>query len=230
MTSRRDLEQRIHTATCALSHYPVRPGPTGRRITAALEDLIEIAKPPTIANAWRHLEDNAAGYPATSMGSPIGTGTVSDRTGELVVSPYDNPDDKSDGPRPDQVTSELLALDELTTRLRTNTLQLLAGDPPYKLAITIETDARCLRFDLKRWARQPDVRWCKHCWSTNTTRTPVHQGRYKDLCRSCGEWRTVNRKLPPKEILEYLQRDERSRIPRTLLERHRCKVPRSRRY
>lgn len=232
MITQHELEHRLGIATRALAHQHRAHHPaTGRnheRLTAAADDIDAVTTGDTITKALAHLADHQAGYPTNSMPDPTGSGGVSDRTGETVAAPYADPNDPNDRPRIDTVTAELDELDTRTARLAHDTMHTLCADQLGPLTRRIEEDASRVRWLLKRWAREPDMRWCRHCWETNRHREPVHLGRYKDLCRECGEWRSVNKKLPHQDFLPYLQRHERHRIPVRLLNKHRAKLPRPR--
>jgi hypothetical protein len=227
-----ELEHRLGIAIRALAHHDQAAHPARRasldRITAAHADLEVVLTGDTLAKAHRHLAEHQAGYSTNSMPEPTGRGGVSDRTGETVVAPYADPDDPGDRARHDTVTDELTDLDQCSARLQHDALHLLCSPDVNRLSRQVEADASRLRWILKRWAREPDMRWCTHCWKTNRHREPVHLGRYKDLCRECGEWRAVNKKLPHADFLPYLQRHERHRIPVRLLNKHRAKLPRPR--
>lgn len=229
--SRQQLEHRLGMAQRALQHIDCATTLTRtsrERVTAALTDITVILDGDTLTKAHNHLTDHQAGYPTNSMPDPTGTGGVSDRTGETVAAPYADPNDPNDHARIDHVTAEVHDLDTCTTRLQHDTLHILCNTNTTILARHIEQDASRVRWIIKRWAREPDTRWCTHCWKTNRHREPVHAGRYKDLCRECGEWRAVNKKLPHAGFMSYLQRHERHRIPVRLLNKHRAKLPRPR--
>lgn len=232
MIHRHELERRLGLATRALrynelAHHPAK-GRNLDRVNAAYEDLAAVTTGDTIDKALAHLADHQAGYPTNSMPDPTGSGGHSDRTGEQVVSPFCDPGDDSDRARIDTVTAELDELDTRSASLRDTALELLTSPNTAKLTARLEEDASRIRWLLKRWAREPDMRWCSHCWKTNRHREPVHLGQYKDLCRGCGDWRGVNKKLPHADFMPYLQRHEPHRIPARLLSKHRAKLPRPR--
>lgn len=222
MITRHELERRLHLARRALDHRHVAniTGNAATRAELAAADIAKVLAPGVIARAHRHLADHQAGYPASSVPTPGGKGGLgSDRTGWTAV-----------GGRPgrhrDPVLTETRELEERTARLERDTIQLLRpGADTHRLTKRIETDARQVRFTLLRWAREPDVRWCRSC-QRNGHREPVAHGKYADACRGCGDWRRVNKAFPPKDILPYLQR--RQPIPQPLLDRHRVKLPRPR--
>ena len=232
MITQHELEHRLGMAQRALAHHdqarhPAR-GRSLERIVAAHEDLVVVLAGATLTKAHVHLVDHQAGYSTNSMPEPSGRGGVSDRTGETVVAPFKDPDDDGDHARLDIVTAEVGDLDTCSARLEHDAIHLLCSSDVALLSRHVEEDASRIRWVVKRWAREPDVRWCRHCWATNRHREPVHLGRYKDLCRECGEWRAVNKQLPHLDFMGYLQRHERHRIPQRLLNKHRAKLPRPR--
>lgn len=222
MITAHQLTGRLWCASHALRQDPTNrltAGATAQRLTAVLADLDEVQKGATITKALQHLHDHEAGYPATSMPAPGGTGSHSNRTQDLVVGP--------DGHHHvDQVMRDRNELDERSRRLARGCLEIYAGRPDiYHLAKTLEDDARLIRSILKAWAREPDIRWCTNCLRTNNYKNPVHQGRYRELCRRCGEWKATNGKLPSKKIIGYLQTNQVGRIPAQLLASERVKIP-----
>jgi hypothetical protein len=208
--ARRALELRLED--------PPRSG-TGR-LQRALTDLRVIERRGLVTRAYRQLAQMSGTLSSSSGGGgtrPAGPG-AGDTTGELATAR-----------RGDPVQREVADLEQRLRRLqRDSMLTLKAGASVGQLAGSIETDARELRFSFARWAREPDVRWCTHCLKTNGHREPVAPGgRFADVCLRCGLWRKANGgALPPRRVLEYLQRGETP--PAQLLAQLRLKLPRER--
>ncbi len=242
MITKHELTRRITHTSRALADLR-RPAPqfaqlrpsgiTAERVETAHRELVRIHDPAVIIRALHHLDEHAAGYPANSMPGPSGSGGVSDRTGEIVAAPFAVVDELGldDEPaRPDTVTSDADDLDTQSERMLRTALELLTSTNSagtYRLGIRLERSTETVCWIIAEWARLPQARWCKHCLGTNGHRALAHHGRYRDLCRQCGDWRAVNKKLPPADVLPYLQRGQTRMIPARLLARHRARLPRS---
>jgi hypothetical protein len=225
MITRHELTRRLTRARIHLDHRTVAGlrGDTSRRATAARDDIARVLQPGLIDRAHRHLADHqATGLPASSAVDASGSSdpdlTYTDRTGSTATGAHD------------PIAAEADELDERAARLEVDSLQLLKpGAKTHVIAKRLEEDSQRVRWILLRWAREPDIRWCTHCRTTNGHREPVLRGKYKNLCLRCGEWRATNKALPHADILPYLQRGEAHRIPRSLLNKHHVKLPRVRR-
>jgi hypothetical protein len=228
--SRYELERRITASVVHLRHrhaalVPAK-GISATRLTDALAELEQLT-PGMIRAAHRHLDDMQAGYSPTSGAPPGPRGSVSDRTGESVVAPHDDPDDTTGRGRPrlDPVTERTTLLEDATARLVVDTFAVLHERGTYYLARRIETDTIDVTTIVRRWSKSRDERYCTHCLATNGYRELTTSSPYGSVCRRCGDWRGVNKQLPPKDILEYLQLGKTP--PRRLIEKHRAKLPRS---
>ena len=225
MLNRLELARRIGLTVVQLSHSHALPlparGSTQERLRQARKDLTEVNHPRTITKAWQHLSDHGPGYPATSMGGPSGKGGHSDRTGELAT-----PDPHG---QQDQVSLQLTELDDRTSRLVAQTLGMYSSGP-HTLSKSIEEDARQVRWIVLRWAQEPHVRYCTSCKNDHGyLRTlPGQGGRYVDVCAWCGDYRRVNKALPPPEVLHYHHLGQ-GRIPEQVLRKYRHRLPRGRR-
>lgn len=225
MITEHELVRRLHITERSIDHCPPRTftGHDADRVTAAIEDIRRVRTGNLLRRALTHLSDHQAGHPASSMPLPSGQGGLpSDRTGETAVAPVADQDEPA---RPDVVASSTEELDTTSKELMATALKLLGGHPVTPLTKYLERDASIIRGLVMRWAREPDVRWCRWCWKTNAYRSPVYDSRYADLCRRCGDWRAVNGELPQAEIIRYLQIGKTP--PRTLLEKYRAKLPRT---
>lgn len=43
--------------------------------------------------------------------------------------------------------------------------------------------------------------WCVSCWRVDQTTTDIAKGRYRDLCRKCGEFKAAEGRIPPLPVL-----------------------------
>lgn len=213
-----ELTRRLSIASRALSHAHMA-ALTRREfddIHSARADVLRVSNAELLARAHRHLHEHQGGYPAGGLAGRSGHGTVSDPVGASIIAK-----------RPDPVTTDMADLDTRTGRLQISAVLLLKPNTQrpdlIRLVRLISGDAEQIRNILIRWARLPDVRWCKHCFDTNRHREPVTGSRYQDVCRRCGDWRGVNSVLPQEEILRYLQL--RQPVPQALLDRFGAKVP-----
>lgn len=182
--------------------------PTSTAVTQIRDDLDQITR--RLPAAYQRLIDSLPGIPSSAGGTGGSPGT------------------------PDPTGARIFALDPATTALealastlhRASTLATATthnqGSAGQLLAAT--TYARRI---VENWARTPAARWCTHCAAVSAYKAPVARGRYKDLCSKCGDWRAVNRQLPPRDILAYLQTGDP--IPQRLLDRHHMTVPYRRR-
>lgn len=59
----------------------------------------------------------------------------------------------------------------------------------------------------------PDDMWCTSCWRDDKYHEPVAAGRYKGLCRFCGDFRAAYKKRPPLKILQARHRGQRVTQP-----------------
>lgn len=214
--SAHELHRRLGIAHRALNHHHTHAQHPARhrsaeRLAAATSDIEYVTATTRISRALAHLNDHQGGYPTGSNG-PQGIGGHSDRTGTTATND------------PDQVASDLDELDTITARIERTAMQLLCSPETQRLTRQLETDTARARWLIARWAKEPDMRWCAHCWQTNRHREPAATGRYRDLCRPCGDWRKVNKSLPPADVLAYLQ--TRRPVPQALMRRHRAKLPR----
>jgi hypothetical protein len=223
------LVRRLRVVEKALAGSSPPGGVASKRVAAALTDVREVLDVKLLGRALQHLGEHQAGFPASSMAGASGKGGVSDRTGESVVAPFlvSVGGEVLERARYDDVMSETDDIDVLSERLVAGSLRLYVGR--YQLAKQLERDAMDLRYLLLRWAREPDVRWCKHCSETNGRKSVVWAGKSRDLCRPCAEWRSTNKVLPHADLIGYVQDGRPGQIPRKLLNKHRVKVPRTRR-
>ena len=132
-----------------------------------------------IQDAWHRLDDDSPGFPGGHEGSG-NSSTQPERT-ELAR---------------DQAYSDLRTLKAaLRDNLRTST-------QVYDIAS---------RWGVRRMEveGQLPVEWCRSCHRDNKHCEPTAHGRYKDLCRFCGDWNAAHKALPPHEIIEARHRGMR---------------------
>lgn len=43
--------------------------------------------------------------------------------------------------------------------------------------------------------------WCTSCWRVDKTTTDIAKGRYRDLCRKCGEFKSAEGRIPPLPVI-----------------------------
>lgn len=197
------LHDRLADTAAAISRY------SGTDIETATNDIVHICA--HIARAHTVMLENTQGIPSSMGGGGTPTG-VSDPTGRAILTT-------------DPASSALEELDRTTERMVAHARNLHLGRIMYGRRLVTETGHA--RRIVENWDRPVTTRWCTHCAKINAYKAPAAQGRYKDLCRKCGDWRAVNKQLPPRDILGYLQTGDP--IPQRLLDRHHAIIPNGRR-
>lgn len=54
--------------------------------------------------------------------------------------------------------------------------------------------------------------WCSSCYRDAGWLEPEHEGRYRGLCRFCGEWRAANGEIPPAGLVRWRHRNPHRRL------------------
>lgn len=193
------LHDRLADTAAAISRY------SGTDIETATNDIVHICA--HIARAHTVMLENTQGIPSSMGGGGTPTG-VSDPTGRAILTT-------------DPASSALEELDRTTERMVAHARNLHLGRIMYGRRLVTETGHA--RRIVENWDRPPTVRWCTHCMKVNAYRSTVEPGRYKDVCRRCGDWKKINGTLPPRDVLGYLQTNEP--IPDRVLQRHHAIVP-----
>lgn len=192
-------------------------GVSGSEVDAVAADLVAITKRvdgrTRLDRAHAAMLDNARGIPSSMGGGGTPTG-ASDPTGNAILTT-------------DAATSALEELDRSTQLMESHARNLVLLSEPRLWARKLMSETAHVRRIVENWDRPPAVRWCTHCAAVNAYKNPVAQGRYKDLCRDCGDWKAVNRQLPKPDVIEYLQRGEP--VPERLLGKYRAVLPNSKR-
>lgn len=226
------LARRVGVAARALEQVGPFPGATGDRVVAARKDLAVVLSGDRMRRAVARLGEFQGGFPASSMPEPSGQGGLpSDRAGELVVASWavDGSDGEDPEPaRPVEVVGDAEELDWCSLLVVQAAVRVYVGRVDLDVeAKRLERVTARLRALVLSLARELDAPGCRHCWGTNRHWSRLGKPRYTDLCRRCGDWRSVNGVLPQLEILRYLQVGKTP--PRALLEKHRAKLPRTKR-
>lgn len=193
------LSNRLADTAAAISRH------SGTDIETATNDIVHICA--HIARAHTVMLENTQGIPSSMGGGGTPTG-VSDPTGRAILTT-------------DPASSALEELDRTTERMVAHARNLHLGRIMYGRRLVTETGHA--RRIVENWDRPPTVRWCTHCMKINAYRSTVEPGRYKDVCRRCGDWKKINGTLPPRDVLGYLQTNEP--IPDRVLQRHHAIVP-----
>lgn len=188
-------------------------GVSGSEVDAVAADLVAIAKRvdgrTRLERAHACMIDNARGIPSSMGGGGTPTG-ASDPTGNAIMTT-------------DAATSALEELDRSTQLMESHARNLVLLSEPRLYARNLMSETAHVRRIVENWDRPPAVRWCTHCMKVNAYRSTVEPGRYKDVCRRCGDWKKINGTLPPRDVLGYLQTNEP--IPERVLQRHHAIVP-----
>jgi len=193
------LSNRLADTAAAISRH------SGTDIETATNDIVHIAA--HLGRAHTVMLENTQGIPSSMGGGGAPTG-VSDPTGRAILTT-------------DPASSALEELDRTTERMVAHARNLHLGRIMYGRRLVTETGHA--RRIVENWDRPPTVRWCTHCMKINAYRSTVEPGRYKDVCRRCGDWKKINGTLPPRDVLGYLQTNEP--IPDRVLQRHHAIVP-----
>lgn len=132
-----------------------------------------------IQDAWHRLDDDSPGFPGGHEGS--GSGASQPERTDLAR---------------DQAYADLRALKQaLQENLRSSTR---IYDVASRWGIrSVEVEG------------QLPVEWCASCYRDNKHCEPTAHGRYKGLCRFCGDWRAAHKIVPPLEIIEARHRGRR---------------------
>lgn len=132
-----------------------------------------------LQDAWHRLNDDAPGFPA---GHEAGSGDTTQPERTHLTR--------------DQAFTDHRALQAaLRDNLRTSTLIY---------DITSRWGIR--RIDVEG---QLPVEWCVSCYRDNRHCEPAARGRYKGLCRWCGDWQKDYEDVPPLKIVEARHRGQR---------------------
>lgn len=197
------LSNRLADTAAAISRH------SGTDIETATNDIVHIAA--HLGRAHTVMLENTQGIPSSMGGGGTPTG-VSDPTGRAILTT-------------DPASSALEELDRTTERMVAHARNLHLGRIMYGRRLVTETGHA--RRIVENWDRPTAARWCTHCTQVNAYKAPVAQGRYKELCRKCGDWRAVNGVLPPRDVLGYLQVGDP--VPERVLDRHHAVVPNGKR-
>lgn len=54
--------------------------------------------------------------------------------------------------------------------------------------------------------------WCASCFRDRGWLEPQHEGRYRGLCRFCGEWKAANGEVPPQSVVAWRHRNPHRRL------------------
>ena len=193
------LSNRLADTAAAISRH------SGTDIETATNDIVHIAA--HLGRAHTVMLENTQGIPSSMGGGGAPTG-ISDPTGQAILTT-------------DPATSALEELDRTTERMVAHARNLHLGRIMYGRRLVTETGHA--RRIVENWDRPVTTRWCTHCAAVNAYRSTVEPGRYKDVCRRCGDWKKINGTLPPRDVLGYLQTNEP--IPDRVLQRHHAIVP-----
>ena len=227
MLTLHQLERRIALSIVQLGRLdalPYRPTTaTITRLEQARQALADTQQRHAIRSAWRQLNDNAPGYPATSMPGPGAKNSHSDRTGTLAT----------ETKNPDPVGSVISRLDQRTANLAAQTLAIYVNGPDQagRYSKQICDDAHDVRFIILEWSRRPQTRFCTSCERDKGYKQVITTGgrhASNGLCPWCGDYKKVNGIEPPADVLHYHHLGP-GRIPERVLAKHRHRLPKGRR-